>query len=77
MAKSHAGYGTRMKPDETGLTRAAERVSSARSTASTCRIPGVNRLASYGRRAFAEFGDVHEMQDDFEKKVLAQAAGGC
>ena len=32
-------------------------------------IPGVNHLASHGRWAFAEFGDVYEMQDDFSKQV--------
>lgn len=32
-------------------------------------VPGVNHLGSHGRWAFAEFGDVYEMQDDFAKKV--------
>lgn len=32
-------------------------------------VPGVNNLKSYGRWAFAEFGDVWEMQHDFTKKV--------
>ncbi|GEM19594.1 hypothetical protein NONS58_09860 [Nitrosococcus oceani] len=32
-------------------------------------IPGVNSLKSYGRWAFAEFGDVFDMQHDFAKKV--------
>ena len=32
-------------------------------------IPGVNRLGTYGRWAFAEFSDVWEMQADFEQEV--------
>ena len=28
-----------------------------------------NHLGTYGRWAFAEFTDVHEMQDDFEARV--------
>lgn len=32
-------------------------------------VPGVNRLGSHGRWAFAEFGDVYEMQEDFAQKV--------
>jgi type III restriction enzyme len=35
-------------------------------------VPGVNRLGSYGRWAFAEFTDVYAMQHDFAAKV-AQA----
>ncbi len=35
-------------------------------------IPGVNNHRTYGRWAFAEFTDVWEMQDDFEKKVSAK-----
>jgi type III restriction enzyme len=32
-------------------------------------IPGVNNLGTHGRWAFAEFGDVYEMQEDFEARV--------
>lgn len=32
-------------------------------------VPGVNNLKQYGRWAFAEFGDVFTMQQDFAKKV--------
>lgn len=35
-------------------------------------IPGVNHPGSHGHRAFAEFGDVHEMQEDFAAKVAAE-----
>ena len=35
-------------------------------------IPGVNRLGTYGRWAFAEFSDVWEMQADFAAKVEEQ-----
>ena len=32
-------------------------------------VPGVNDPGNYGRRAFAEFTDVYEIQADFEEKV--------
>lgn len=32
-------------------------------------IPGVNNLATYGRWAFAQFGDVFQMQEEFEAKM--------
>jgi type III restriction enzyme len=32
-------------------------------------VPGVNNLERFGRWAFAEFGDVWEMQDDFADKI--------
>jgi type III restriction enzyme len=32
-------------------------------------VPGVSNLGTYGRWAFAEFTDVWEMQDDFEKQI--------
>jgi type III restriction enzyme len=32
-------------------------------------VPGVNRLGTHGRWAFAEFVDVWQMQDDFAQKV--------
>lgn len=35
-------------------------------------VPGVNRLKSHGRWAFAEFTDVYAMQHDFAK-MLAEA----
>ena len=35
-------------------------------------VPGVNNLKKYGRWAFAEFTDVFQMQEDFEKKVKAE-----
>lgn len=40
-----------------------------RDTMDTYWVPGVNHLATYGRWAFAEFGDVYEMADDFAAKV--------
>ena len=35
-------------------------------------IPGVNKLGSCGRWAFAEFADVYEIQADFAAKVEEQ-----
>lgn len=35
-------------------------------------IPGVNYLKTYGRWAFAEFGDVYTMEVDFEAKVQTE-----
>lgn len=32
-------------------------------------IPGVNRLGTHGRWAFAEFADVWQIQDDFATSV--------
>lgn len=43
-----------------------------KSTMDTYWIPGVNHLGTYGRWAFAEFGDVYEMQEDFASKVRAE-----
>ncbi|QYY37126.1 DEAD/DEAH box helicase family protein [Ruficoccus sp. ZRK36] len=40
-----------------------------KSTMDSYWVPGVNNHGIYGRWAFAEFTDVWEMQDDFEKKV--------
>ena len=37
-------------------------------------IPGVNRLGAFGRWAFAEFTDVHEMTDDFEAVIKEKLA---
>ena len=35
-------------------------------------VPGVNRLVAYGRWAFAEFRDVHEMEKDFRSLVATR-----
>jgi type III restriction enzyme len=35
-------------------------------------VPGVNNLGTYGRRAFAEFTEVFQMEADFEKKVAGR-----
>ena len=35
-------------------------------------VPGVNKLGTYGRWAFAEFIDVFQMQTDFAKKVESE-----
>ena len=35
-------------------------------------VPGVNRIGAYGRWAFAEFGDVYEMEEDFRSLVKAR-----
>ncbi|MCL2656314.1 MAG: DEAD/DEAH box helicase family protein [Betaproteobacteria bacterium] len=43
-----------------------------KSTMDTYWIPGVNHLQSLGRWAFAEFGDVYEMQDDFAERVQTE-----
>ena len=43
-----------------------------KSTMDTYWIPGVNHLGIHGRWAFAEFGDVYEMQDDFADRVQAE-----
>jgi hypothetical protein len=43
-----------------------------KATMETRWIPGVNRLESHGRRAFAEFTDVWEMESDLENKISEQ-----
>ena len=43
-----------------------------KSTMDTYWIPGVNNQGTFGRWAFAEFTDVYEMQDDFEKEVAGK-----
>lgn len=43
-----------------------------KTTMDTYWIPGVNHLSTHGRWAFAEFGDVYEMQDDFASKVKVE-----
>jgi type III restriction enzyme len=40
-----------------------------KSTMKPYRVPGVNNLKQYGRRAFAEFTEVYQIQTDFEAKV--------
>ncbi|MBA4190608.1 MAG: restriction endonuclease [Planctomycetaceae bacterium] len=35
-------------------------------------VPGVNRLKTYGRWAFAEFTDVYQIESDFKAKVEAE-----
>lgn len=35
-------------------------------------VPGVNRLGTHGRWAFAEFADVWQIQSDFAGKVAAE-----
>ncbi|MES1949830.1 type III restriction enzyme, res subunit [Salinisphaera sp. S4-8] len=40
-----------------------------RDTMNSYWVPGVNHLGTYGRWAFAEFGDVFEMADEFEREV--------
>jgi type III restriction enzyme len=35
-------------------------------------VPGVNHLKSYGRWAFAEFGEVYQIQADFKAKVESE-----
>jgi type III restriction enzyme len=41
-------------------------------TMETYWVPGVDRLGTHGRWAFAEFSDVWEMQSDFAAKVEAE-----
>lgn len=43
-----------------------------KATMETYWIPGVNHLGTYGRWAFAEFGDVFQMRDDFAKSVTSE-----
>lgn len=40
-----------------------------RSTMETYWVPGVNNLGTHGRWAFVEFGDVYQMEADFEAKL--------
>lgn len=47
-----------------------------KATMETFWIPGVNRLGSYGRWAFAEFTDVYAIQEEFAAKVESLAAAG-
>jgi type III restriction enzyme len=43
-----------------------------KATMDTYWVPGVNNLGNYGRWAFAELGDVWEMEHDFEERVSAE-----
>jgi len=43
-----------------------------KSTMETYWVPGVNNLEIYGRWAFAEFGDVYQMEADFKAKVESE-----
>jgi type III restriction enzyme len=43
-----------------------------KTTMETYWIPGVNHLGTFGRWAFAEFGDVHLIGSDFETKVESE-----
>ena len=40
-----------------------------KTTMDTYWVPGVNHLKKYGRWAFVEFGDVYQMQEEFEEKM--------
>lgn len=50
----------------------AEDAKEKKSTMETYWVPGVNNLGSHGHWAFAEFGDVRQMQADFAAKVEAE-----
>jgi type III restriction enzyme len=41
-------------------------------TMDTYWIPGVNRLGTYGRWAFAEFTDIYEIESEFAKKLASE-----
>ncbi|MCU0864335.1 MAG: DEAD/DEAH box helicase family protein [Planctomycetes bacterium] len=43
-----------------------------KSTMGTYWVPGVNHLGTYGRWAFAEFGDVYQIEADFKAKVKSE-----
>ncbi len=43
-----------------------------KTTMDTYWVPGVNHLKKYGRWAFAEFGDVFQMESDFGEKIVAE-----
>ncbi|MCF6364502.1 MAG: DEAD/DEAH box helicase family protein [Gammaproteobacteria bacterium] len=43
-----------------------------KTTMDTYWVPGVNHLKKYGRWAFAEFGDVFQMESDFGEKIAAE-----
>ena len=35
-------------------------------------VPGINNLGRYGRRAFAEFTEVYQIESDFKARVEAE-----
>ena len=41
-------------------------------TMDTYWVPGVNRLGTYGRWAFAEFTDIYEIESEFAKKLASE-----
>jgi type III restriction enzyme len=41
-------------------------------TMETYWVPGVNRLGTYGRWAFAEFTDIYEIESEFAKKLASE-----
>ena len=43
-----------------------------KATMETYWVPGVNHLGGHGRWAFAEFGDVYQIEADFKAKVEAE-----
>ena len=43
-----------------------------KSTMDTYWVPGVNHLGTYGRWAFAEFTEVHQIEYDFKAEVVRQ-----
>ena len=48
-----------------------------KSTMETYWVPGVNRLGSFGRWAFAEFTDVYALQDDLEGEITKRLNELC
>ncbi len=52
--------------------RRGEDAKDKKATMETFWIPGVNRLRAYGRWAFAELTDVHEMEQDFRRLIAAR-----
>jgi type III restriction enzyme len=46
-----------------------EDVKDKKATMDTYWVPGVNNLGTHGRWAFAEFGDVYQIEADFKAKV--------
>ena len=43
-----------------------------KSTMDTYWVPGVNHLGTLGRWAFAEFTELHQIEDEFEAKVASE-----
>ena len=46
-----------------------------KNTMTTYWLPAVNRLGGYGRWAFAEFCDVHEMEAEFDRQLRGAIPG--